>query len=787
MNRILSFFLAALSFCSAFFTGGTDQPFFKNTYTVPETFVPYTQIDRTPKTDWTAKFIWDASDGSEENVWMCFRKTVDLPAQPDTLPAYIAADSKYWLYINGETAVFEGGVKRGPTPSGSYYDCVDIAAYLKSGRNVICALVWYRGKDTSYSDTDSGKAGFLFEAGSVISDRSWKVCRNTAYRNDVPASQPNYRLPEYSIYYDAGREIGDWLRTDFDDCAWQNAHENGFGGSAPWGMLYPRGIPMLKDYGMKDYENTAAYKGKTMRARTAVTLNIPYNAQCTPYFKIEAKAGKTIRILTENTWIGAVSDTYITKDGVQAFEALGWFNGEHITYVMPAGVKILDLQYRETGYNTSFSGAFTCADEALNTLWQKSLRTLYVTMRDNFMDCPDRERAQWWGDVTSEMAMSMYALDADAYLLYQKGVAAMLGHIDADTDVLQTVVPVNQAFFELPVQQLAGICGFWTYYLYTGDRDFLEFVYDASVRYTQLWTIGDDHLVVHRSGSWDWMDWGSFADTTAIENAWYYYALSCLRDMAQVLGRDSDAHTARMREIKTGYASLWTKNGYKSGDVLFPDDRANAIAVLSGLAEKEQYDTIAAVLTRTKHASPYMEYYVLEALCRMDRCDAARSRMLQRYAPMIREDYSTLWERWTKIGGTRNHAWSGGPLVIMSKYFAGVRPVKAGYSEFLIRPQIPLGDAVTCVVPSVRGSIRVAASRTADAFILDADVPKDTTAHICLPYTHGQTVTLNGRVLYHNGCFADTEGLAFAGIENQCAVFSVQSFENQNLHFETVS
>ena len=60
-------------------------------------------------------------------------------------------------------------------------------------------------------------------------------------------------------------------------------------------------------------------------------------------------------------------------------------------------------------------------------------------------------------------------------------------------------------------------------------------------------------------------------------------------------------------KIKRGYASLWTENGYKSGDVKKPDDRANALAVLSGLAEKSQYDVITSVLKNTENASPYME------------------------------------------------------------------------------------------------------------------------------------------------------------------------------------
>ena len=35
-------------------------------------------------------------------------------------------------------------------------------------------------------------------------------------------------------------------------------------------------------------------------------------------------------------------------------------------------------------------------------MWEKSQRTLYITMRDTYMDCPDRERAQWWGDEVNE-------------------------------------------------------------------------------------------------------------------------------------------------------------------------------------------------------------------------------------------------------------------------------------------------------------------------------------------------------------------------------------------------
>ncbi|MBR6335734.1 MAG: glycoside hydrolase family 78, partial [Clostridia bacterium] len=352
-----------------------------------------------------------------------------------------------------------------------------------------------------------------------------------------------------------------------------------------------------------------------------------------------------------------------------------------------------------------------------------------------------------------------------------------------ETNVLQTVVPSTDSFFELPVQQLAGICGFWTYYMYTGDREFLDAVYDAALNYVNLWKISDSNLVEHRSGSWDWLDWGSFADVAAIENAWYYFALSCIKNMAEVTGRNSDDISSAMGRIKEGYESLWTKKGYKSAGVLAPDDRANALAVISGLAGEDKYDVITSVLTKTMNSSPYMEFYVLEALCRMDKYDEARSRMLQRYGKMIQEDYSTLWENWVKAEGTSNHAWTGGPLVIMSKYFAGIRPLKAGYEKFIIKPQLSEPDTVNCVVPSVRGYIRVTETKTDSGFSLDAEVPENTTAVIYVPYTAGQTVKLNGSVIYTDSGFTGTGAADFVEAGGGFAVFSVKSSENNSFRF----
>ncbi len=761
LQTIISYLAIASACISSFFSwGGAEMIPYTNDYDIPESIPEYSVISTDEKNDWIAKWIWGEEDPTEKNTWMCFNKKVTLNKVPKKLTANISADSKYWLYINGETVVFEGNVKRGPDKNSGYYDSVDIAPYLKKGDNVICALVWYWDNETSYSYSGSGQGGFIFEATgegvSIISDESWKVKKNDTYI-DSSLYPPNYRLAEYSIYYDASEELGNWTDVSYDVSAWENATEYAIGGEGVYGKLYPRGIPLLKDYGLKDYENSADYENYTVKKLFGekITVDIPYNAQLTPYLKVIAPAGKKIRITTENTLIGAVSSTYITKEGEQEFEALGWFNGEHITYKIPRGVTVVSLQYRESGYDSDFSGDYKSDDEFMDSLWQKSLRTLYVTMRDNFMDCPDRERAQWWGDVTSEMIMTMYSMDSNSYLLYQKGVDAMLSHID-DTKVLQTVVPINGDYFELPVQQLAGIVGFMTYYQYTGDRAFIKKVYDASLAYLKLWEIGENNLVVHRSGSWDWPDWGKKADMTAIENAWVYYALSAVEEMADILGEDADISFVAERKdaIAEGYQTLWTENGYKSDDAKKPDDRANALAVLAGLATKDQYGTILNVLTTTKNSSPYMEYYVLEALCKMGEYEAARDRIKDRYEGMVNEDYSTLWEFWNSWQGTMNHAWSGGPLVIMSKHFAGITPLKAGYEKVKIDPQYNLSDNLTCTVPSVKGIITLSYEKTDEGYVVNLTLPENMKAELYV--IEGTTVKVNSETYYQSGEYADS-------------------------------
>ena len=665
--------------------------------------------------EWQAQWIAAGASSSGPNQWLAFRKSFDVDAVPEAASTRIAVDSKYWLWVNGRQVVFEGGLKRGPTPTDTYFDEIDLSAHLRRGHNTVAVLVWYFGKD-GFSHKSSGRAGLVFQTDlgdrTVVSDRTWKAIVHPAFdRTDAP--HPNSRLPESNIRFDARQDLPGWEQPGFDDRAWPSAREMGQPPVGPWNRLFRRPIPMWKNHGLRSYVN-ADDLPRTSDG-SAIVARLPYNAQVSPCLEVESEAGHTIDIRTDHYRGGGppnVRAEYITRDGWQAYENPGWMNGHSVHYTIPAGTRILALGYRETGYATEVTGRFECDDPFLNQLWQKAVRTLYVTMRDTYMDCPDRERAQWWGDVVHELGEAFYSLDMRSAGLARKGILELIAW-QRDDGTIYSPVPAGNWNKELPLQMLnsVGYYGFWTYCLYSGDVTTVRVVYPGVKRYLEQWELGTDGLVVPRRGGWTWGDWGRNKDMTVLYNGWYYLALKGQLEMAELLQHSDDAAVVRkkMKSIEAGFnRTFWNGAAYRSpGYEGETDDRAQALAVVAGLAQPDQFDAIRAVLTEEYHCSPYMEKYVLEALYLMRFEEDAVSRMKKRYAEAVEHPGTTLGEHWSPDArGTWNHAWSGGPLTLLSQYAAGIAPTGLGYETYHVKPKMGPLKEIRATVPSVRGRYR---------------------------------------------------------------------------------
>jgi hypothetical protein len=685
-------------------------------------------------------------------------------------------DSKYWLWINGQLVVFEGGLKRGPTPNDTYYDKIDLSRYLIKGQNCIAVLLWYFGKD-GFSHKSSGQAGFLFEAdidGTILSsDRSWKIKRHEAY-GDTQPPHPNYRLSESNIHFDARKDMIGWYLPDHNDSDWQEPQEFGIPPVAPWNHLWKRPIPLWKDYGLQDYPDSPSLP--FVSTGQTVICKLPLNLSITPYLKIDAPAGLTIGIETDSYIVSnqyTLRSEYITRQGLQEFESLGYLTGHEVHYTIPEGVKVLELKYRQTRYNTEFTGSFQCDDPFYNTLWLKARNTMILNMRDCFQDCPDRERAQWWADAVNILGQTFYSCDTNSHALIRKAISNLVEWQKPDK-VLFEPVPAGNWDKELPQRLLTSIgrYGFWTYYFYTGDAETMQQAYPHVRDYLSLWQLGPDGLVVYRTGDWDWTDWEDNFDSVAITNAWYYLALESAAEMALLTNHSNDVeeyHT-KMQSIKKNFNQIfWNGNEYRSPQYTGQtDDRANALALIAGISDPDQWPKILQVLNQQLHASPYMEKYVLEAFFLMHDTQEGLDRMKKRYEPMVESDITTLWEVWNQQewgGCSLNHGWSGGPLMLLSQYVAGIAPEKAGFESYHVFPQMGHLKSIEAAVPTVKGLIKVTLKRNEKEFSLSLHSPSQTTALVGIPKDAIKDITLiqaNGQTIWQQGMETKSiEGLKF--------------------------
>jgi len=526
-----------------------------------------------------------------------------------------------------------------------------------------------------------------------------------------------------------------------------------------FGKLVLRPIPQFKDYGLKDYVRTSMEDSIQVLVRDHVTLTnhyewrkfapgikvlrckLPYDAQVTPYIKLKAPAGKVVEIKADpehyepNPGAQSVRCEYVTRDGEQSYENLGWMSGEEIWYYIPQGVEVLEAKYRETGYDTEIVGTFECNEPFWNELWKRSARTLYVNMRDTYFDCPDRERALWWGDVVNDLQEVPYVLSPSANLLTLKSIYELMRWQRSDNKIFSPV-PAGNWHQELPCQMLMSVgCGFYNYYFYTADSSFVASLYNRIHRYLHdTWFFDENKLIRSRKGDWSWVDAGENQDLDVVTNEWYYMALKAEHKFATQLGKADDAAeiAEMMRGIEENFDRIyWTGSEYRSPKhEAQTDDRAQALAVVSGLASADKYPAILEVLKRNFFAQPLLEYYVIDALFRMGEPEFALQRARQRFDLMMSyDDVSTVFEYYERTCSL-NHAWTGFMTTILSQRVCGVMPTSPGFKTFRVAPQ-PAGlTRASCSLQTPHGFIRSSFAVKQGGTTIEVTVPQGTSAEV---------------------------------------------------------
>jgi len=782
-------------------------------------FIPIYSNAQSPQ-PWSANWIWTSEQGPD-NIWLDFRKKVTLTSKPTTAITRIAAENKYWLFINGSLIVRDGGLDLHPDLKNTYYDSLDIAPYLNAGDNVISALVWHKGGHEGYTQIALANGGFLFDSkltgtgiSSIISDNTWKIrvdsafnrCAfsykygisgsikfdNTTFGGDpIPGSTKfgfyrkagsftpfklcanqnqsftlptgtwdvaygsqehqlmpgnDYKWLAWPVSYDARNEKTGWQALDYDDTSWGNAVNKGIPPVAPWNNMVYRTIPFWKDYGLTPYQNQSSLP-TTINTNTTVTGVLGINIQGTPYLKVNAPAGVNIRIVLNDFYY----QEYITKGGEQEFDCYQWQNSSshNVKYIftnVTGTVQVLGLKFRQVSYNSEVVGSFSSNDENLNTLWTKCKNTSRVCMRDYFVDCPDRERGQWSGDVSEQILYSFYLYDEAGQLLIKKWYREIMNTQQSDGQLWTTAPGKNCT---LPDQNMAAVAMLWNYYLYTGDKNLLTEIYPQTKKFIQkcAGTANNDGMLILENGGgptniWNWIDWGNNMDVQAgsantVCNALYIVLLNNMINIADALGQTDDKiyYQSLQTKVKSNFNNyfwngnayvFFNKNGQKSSTI---DDRSNAWAVLAEMVDDTKKQKVMDILKTNYNAGPYQEMYIEMAMFKLDPAETLK-RMRSRYAAMITSWSSTLWEMFPADGGN-NHAWTAGPLYHLSANYLGIRPTQPAYNEFAFLPRMCDLKQISGIVPTPHGNITASCIINSDNSTLIQEITSPTNT-ICI-------------------------------------------------------
>lgn len=390
-----------------------------------------------------------------------FRRTFDLKEVPKQFKINVSADNRYRLFVNGKSV--SAGPARGDLQHW-FFDTVDIAPFLKEGKNAIAAVVWDMGNDAPNAQF-SHRAGFILDGATeaeefVATPKNWKVKRSRAY--STPKSG-GFRGAFDGYSFTGGTDMVDgekfdwgWNLADYDDSDWGNPRviASGKSSSGQWGeidwVLTPREIPMLeeKPQRLKSVRKFSGVENVPEFFKGKADFIVPPNSTCRilldngvltnayPRMILDGGKGAEIKITygealfdskgakaNRNEVEGrdfdkrAVFDVFKPDGGKGREFSTLWFRtyryvGLDIrTADEPLVVK--DFYGIFTGYPFAENGSFDSSDKSIKDIWDVGWRTARLCAVETYFDCPYYEQLQYVGDTRIQSLISLYVSGDD--------------------------------------------------------------------------------------------------------------------------------------------------------------------------------------------------------------------------------------------------------------------------------------------------------------------------------------------------------------------------------------
>ncbi|MBL4677266.1 MAG: family 78 glycoside hydrolase catalytic domain [Mucilaginibacter sp.] len=415
------------------------------------------------------------------------------------------------------------------------------------------------------------------------------------------------------------------------------------------------------------------------------------------------------------------------------------------------------------------TGTFECSNPMLNKLqhnieWGQKGNFLYVPT-----DCPQRdERLGWTGDAQVFARTAAYNFDVQHFFKQWMADVALDQRKDG---AVNFVVPDI-------LDGAAGSAGWgdvstvvpWTMYQVYGDTSILHQQYESMKKWVGFMTSKSTNDLWNKGGHFgDWLSYRSpdddgsdaITDKYEIAQCFYAYSTQLLINTARVLGKTDDVaqYSALLDRIKAAYRKEYTTY---SGRILSNTQTSYVLALqFDMLLEKDRATAAGYLVNNIKAYGHHLTTgflgtpYLCHVLTRFGHTDEAYKLLLQDTYPSwlypVKMGATTIWERWDGIKpdstfqttrmNSFNHYAYGAIGDWMYQHIAGIQAGSPGYKQVIIRPE-PGGKLTWCKASFVSQQGKIVVNWKIDNghFIIDAIIPKGSTAIVYVPDADGKNV-----------------------------------------------
>ncbi|CAN5696852.1 hypothetical protein BH10BAC2_BH10BAC2_14590 [soil metagenome] len=618
---------------------------------------------------WPAFWVTVPNESTDGYGVYLFRKTIDLSSKPGSFIIHVSADNRYKLYVNEKLVSL--GPARGDLSHWNF-ETVDIANYLKAGKNILAAQVWNEGEWKPEAQI-TFRTGFILQGATgseamVNTNESWKCMRDSSYA-PITFNAQTYYVPGAGEIRTMSLHPKLWQSESFDDNNWQKAKQifNGlpktilgaFGTTNGW-MLVPSAIPQmeLKDERLAkvvDVSGTvnlpvefpAQQKEFTIPAASAVNIIIDQSYLTNAYSNLFFSAGKdaTITIgyaetmFTKYPLKGNRNETKgmqfygradsLISDGTndQQFTSLTFRTYRYVqikivTQNEPLLIK--DFYGTFTGYPFELKASTSSTSEEINNILSIGWRTARLCAVETYMDCPYYEQLQYIGDTRIQALVTLYNSGDERMV---KNAINLMDFSRQPEGVTLSRHPSYTPQY-IPTFSLWYIGMLHDYSRYGSDLDFVKNKISGTreiLGYFKNYQQADGSL--KNVPQWmftDWVDskeWKfgvgpmSASGTSAILDLQLLWAYQAAADLETKLGMPSMT-TQYQKSIdqlkKTIIEKYWDKEKKLFADREEKDvysQHANALAILTGVAGTADLPGLSKQLLSNQSLAPASIYF----------------------------------------------------------------------------------------------------------------------------------------------------------------------------------